>query len=355
MRGKRRQKVKYLLLIPVILTVAVFIACANSSTGSVPETVGPVPEAVSVTDYSKSEYWLNLPSSPDKAVDVFYLYPTSWKKIKDTDSNICAIDNPSMLAGAKVAFQHQATVFTPVGNVFAPYYRQVATASVLTLPRAEQEQIAGEIPAGDAIAAFDYYINNYNEGRPFILAGHSQGSNVLIFLLSRYMKVHPEIYERMVAAYVIGYSVTGEYLADNPHLKFADGPDDTGVIISYNTEAPVREGNNPVVLPGAQVINPVTWTRDETTADARQNLGSMLVDAELNLVPAGYNADARVDKARGVLICSTADVEKLSPGNDVFGKGVYHGYDYLFYHNNLTENAANRAERYLEIHRQSTP
>ncbi len=224
----------------------------------------------------------------------------------------------------------------------------------MTLPQAEQAQIVGDIPAGDAIAAFDFYINNYNQERPFILAGHSQGSNVLIYLLSRYMKVHPEVYQRMVAAYVIGYSVTAEYLADNPHLKFADGPDDTRVIISYNTEAPVIEGNNPVVLPGAQVINPISWTREETLATADRNLGSMLVDADYNLVSAGKYADARVDKARGVLICSTADVEKLSPGNAVFGKGVYHRYDYLFYYNNLTENAANRVNQYLQIHGQST-
>jgi hypothetical protein len=348
------RRVIYLLLLLVMLLSSSLTACANTATNSTSETSSQAPAAVSDVDYSDPEHWLNLPSSIEKAVDVFYLYPTAWQKVSDADPNICEIDNPSMLAGSKVAFNIQASVFEPVGNVFAPYYRQVDAAYSLTLPQAEQAQIVGDIPAGDAIAAFDYYINNYNQERPFILAGHSQGSNVLIYLLSRYMKVHPEVYQRMVAAYVIGYSVTAEYLADNPHLKFADGPDDTRVIISYNTEAPVIEGNNPVVLPGAQVINPISWTRDETLATADRNLGSMLVDADYNLVSAGKYADARVDKARGVLICSTADVEKLSPGNAVFGKGVYHRYDYLFYYNNLTENAANRVNQYLQIHGQST-
>jgi hypothetical protein len=72
------------------------------------------------------------------------------------------------------------------------------------------------------------------------------------------MKEHPEVYERMIAAYVIGYSITEDYLTQNPHLKFATGPDDIGVIISYNTEAPdVAAGVNPVVWPGALVINPI--------------------------------------------------------------------------------------------------
>ena len=205
----------------------------------------------------------------------------------------------------------------------------------------------GGIPTADAMSAFDYYIRNFNQGRPFILAGHSQGSNVLLYLLSDYMKMHPEVRKRMVAAYVIGYSITPEYLANNPHLKFAKGPSDTGVIISYNTEAPEVEGKNPVVLPGAMAINPISWTRSEKTANASKNLGSVDMDATGNLVTLQHYADARVSTERGVVICSTVDVNKLSPGNQVFPKGVYHSFDYLFYYYNLRENAANRTEKFI--------
>ena len=59
------------------------------------------------------------------------------------------------------------------------------------------------------------------------------------FVLSEYMKAHPEYLKRMIAAYVVGYSITEDYLKANPHLKFAERADDTGVIVSYNTE-----GNN---------------------------------------------------------------------------------------------------------------
>jgi len=300
-----------------------------------------------VTDYTKSEHWLAMPTSAEKEVDVFYLYPTAWQKEDKNEPNICAIDNPSMLKGSKAAFERQATAFEPVGNIYAPYYRQADAAYCLSLPLEEQEKLVGGIPKEDVVAAFDYYIKNDNNGRPFILAGHSQGSNILVYLLSEYMKENPEVYDRMVAAYVIGYSVTDEYLAKNPHLKFAEGPDDTGVIISYNTEAPKLEGNNPVVLPGANVINPITWTRDEKVATADENLGSILPNKDLKFIPAGKYADARIDKAKGVLICSTADVEKLSPGNQVFGKGVYHSFDYPFYYMNIRENATNRIENFL--------
>jgi len=45
-----------------------------------------------------------------------------------------------------------------------------------------------------SLATFNYYIKNFNAGRPFILAGHSQGSNVLINLMTGYLKDHPEVY-----------------------------------------------------------------------------------------------------------------------------------------------------------------
>lgn len=302
-------------------------------------------------DYARSNHWLNVPASVDKAVDVFYLYPTAWQKTNPNDPGICDIDNASMLHLSKMAFRRQATAFETIGNIYAPYYRQVD----LSLPAEERNRLVNTVPTYDGIAAFDYYINHFNNGRPYILAGHSQGSNVLVNLLSSYMKEHPEAYKRMIAAYAIGYSVTDAYLAANPHLKFAEGPDDTGVIVSYNTEAPdTKAGTNPVVLPGALAINPITWTRGEALAPASQNLGSIalhpdgsvVLDAAGNFAKQMNYADARVDKARGVLICSTADEKRLAPGNAVFGRGVYHSFDYPFYYFNIRENAANRVARF---------
>lgn len=303
-------------------------------------------------DYSRPEHWLSLPAAATKGVDVFYLYPTAWQKTNASDPSICEIDNASMLYYSKNAYQRQATAFEPVGNIYAPYYRQVD----LTPPPEVRTKLTAGIPTSDSVAAFDYYIQHYNNGRPFILAAHSQGSDVLVNLLAGYMKEHPALQERMIAAYVIGYSVTTSYLAANPHLKFAEGADDTGVIISYNTEAPdTVAGTNPVVLPGALAINPITWTRSETLAPASQNLGSIMVnpdgspvrDAQGNILKVMNYADAQVDLARGVVICTTTDENKLAPGNATFGRGVYHSFDIPFYYFDIRQNAANRVEKYL--------
>ena len=324
---------KIILVVMALLFSLTFTAYANTEVA---------------TNYANPEHWLALPASPDKPVDVFYLYPTVFQKVNKNEPNICNIDNPVMVKYSQLALAFQASAFDPVGNIYAPYYRQADAAYTLGLPLAEQHKVVGGIPTTDASAAFDHYINNFNNGRPFILAGHSQGSNVLLYLLSDYMKKHPEVYRRMIAAYVIGYSITPEYLAKNPHLKFAKGAKDTGVIISYNTEAQKVAGKNPVVLPGAMAINPITWTRGEKTATAAESLGSVDMDEHGKLITLKKYADARVDKAKGVLICSTVDVDKLSPGNQVFPKGVYHRYDYPFYYYNLRENAAVRTNRFLQ-------
>jgi hypothetical protein len=341
-------KTKRIILISIALFLGfTFISCSDDPVATDDLTTDPT-----ATDYSKTEHWLSLPASLDKEVDVFYLYPTAWQRTAN-DSNYCTIDNTSMLMLSDLAFKRQATAFETVGNIYAPYYRQADMFYLNTLSQEERAKAISGIPTKDAIAAFDYYIKHYNNGRPFILAGHSQGSIVLIYILSDYLKTYPAVYAGMIAAYVIGYSITSEYLAQNPHLKFANGPDDTGVIISYNTEAPeVVSGTNLVVLPGAISINPITWTREETSATADQNLGSILLNSD-GTVAAGIPtpvmnfADAQVDKAKGVVICSTVDVNRWAPGNAVFVRGVFHSFDYPFYYYNIRENATNRTNRFL--------
>ena len=343
-------------MLAVMLAMAMGLAgCGGKqATGtSTTSAGGASTEVVTPTDYSQPAHWLAVPSSPDKPVDVFYIYPTAYNKAAATDPNFCAVDNPQMTHGAQVAFSRQATAFAPSANLYAPYYRQVDAKYQLALPAAQQDENIRREPLVDVTAAFDYYLRNYNQGRPFILAAHSQGAAVLRTLLSDYMKAHPDVYKRMIAAYVVGQSITREYLAANPHLKFATGPDDTGVIVSWNTEAPVIDGTNPVTSPGGIAMNPITWTTGEATAAAAQNLGSIELDPQTGapvLDASGQIkrvlglADARVDQKRGVVVCSTVDPAKYQVG---FPKGVYHTFDYPFYFFDIRVNAADRIEHYL--------
>ena len=257
-------------------------------------------------DYANRAHWLTLPGRPLKKVDVFYVYPSSYSKPDASAPNIGGIDDPGMAQKARQQYSREATAFTPFANIYAPYYRQADALYALSLPPAQRSRLIGDVPASDVIAAFSYYIEHYNHHRPFILAGHSQDSQVIELLLARYMKQHPAVYKHMIVAYVVGYSVTPSYLARYPFLRFAKAADDTGAIVSWNTEAPTIAAPNPVVLPGGISINPITWTRKQTEAGAARNLGSIELneagtpvrDKNGNIKRVRDLADARVDKAR---------------------------------------------------------
>ena len=205
------------------------------------------------------------------------------------------------------------------------------------------------MPYDDVTAALDYYFENYNDARPFIIAGHSQGAALTKFLLEGCFKEHPDRYERMVAAYPIGYAVTKGELEANPHMKFATGETDTGVIISWNTEGKKNGQENVstlVLLPGAISINPLNWKLDDTYASANENLGSFMANEETGECKfADVGADAQVDTARGVVV-TNADCEPV-PLPEFMGPDSRHDNDYSLYYNNIKDNVAKRIAAYL--------
>ena len=230
------------------------------------------------------------------------------------------------------------------------YIRQAGMAFVLR-KMAENGSIDSAMsgtPYDDVTAALDYYFENYNEGRPFVIAGHSQGAAILRLVLQGYFKEHPEYYERMVAAYAIGFSVTKDYLESNPHLKFASGESDTGVIISWNTEGPKNVEENAVnalVLPNAISINPLNWKLDETYAPASENLGSIVLDEKTGTTEIrDINGDAQVNLARGTVITNADAVP--NDMSDYTGPQSYHQDDYSIFYNNIKDNVAKRIAAY---------
>ena len=335
------------------------------------------------SDYSNKDNWMILPDKITKDVDTFYVYPTI---ITDTDEEaqkIVDIDNPIMQIGAYFTYEKNGSAFEESTNIFAPYYRQTNMAAVADLRGQDLEDFHHQEQRTDIYAALDYYFENYNEGRPFILASHSQGSILLKIALEEYFRLHPDYYQRMIAAYLIGFSVTESDLKKYPHLKFAEGPDDTGVIVSWNTEGPGnKNADNIVVEEGAISLNPITFTRDDAYVPASENVGSRINDMagllEDDVVDSQFDTeklnsddmsveelvkgvvgsfftdyrpgigDAQVDPERGVVICTTDQVpymEVTDPNMpNVFGPASFHGCDYSLYYYCIQENAKTRIE-----------
>ena len=309
-------------------------------------------------DYSKKENWCKIPEIT-KDVDTFYIYATEYimGSFEEGAPDFATIDNAEMLEGAEIEYRDHAAAFADATNVFMPYYRQsgLKYAGEVFKKTGTADAAFSGMPMNDMIAALDYYFEHCNGGRPFIIAGHSQGSAMVLQLLQTYFKDHPEYYARMVAAYTIGYSVTKSYLAANPHLKFASGESDTGVIIAWNTEGPKNvetNAHNVVVLPGTMSINPLNWKLDETYAPASLNLGSIVLDAETGEPSIGnIGADAQINLARGVVVTHAKDdpmpEEEAKVAAAFFGPDGRHASDYMYYFNNIKANAAKRVAAYL--------
>ena len=361
----KRQK-SFMLLASVMLAAMTIASCkSNKQQTAETSRIGEIPEAAqyivgiekydSLVDYSQAKNWLDVPAAlvkdgvingtataDLKAVDVFYIYPTVTGFRPETE--VCELTDTMMISGAQMVRQIQTAVFDESCNVFMPYYRQIS----MPKPGSDYRAIIDYVSKFDATDALDYYLNNLNQGRPFILAGHSQGASVLIALLENYMTNHPEALSRMVAAYPIGFAVTKEWLAKTG-LKFAEGATDTGVIVSWNTEGPANlKENNMTLAPGGISINPINWKRDDTPASVKENLGSLTVEGKL--VTPGI-ADARVDTVRGSVVVTTVDAKLYAipaDGAQMFGPESYHLHDYGFFFNNIKQNVADRIAAYMK-------
>lgn len=291
-------------------------------------------------DYSKNSNWISMPEI-SKAVDVFYVYPT----ISSNESGIMDINNKIERALANGIFKAQASVFENSTNVFAPYYRQMTTkvkmpktANILATDTKEFK-----MGATDVADAFDYYINNLNNNRPFIIAGHSQGTMALIELIKNKFGKSEKLRNKLVAAYLIGYTVTDSDLKQSG-LTAAQKEDDYGVIITFNTQSTTSKGG-PMLLPGAHCINPLNWKTDTTFAEKSLNKGAVFFD------------DATGDKKREVknYCCAQIDPISLALTTNIvdtlnigpYSEGVYHRYDYSFWYKNLEENVMKRIDTYL--------
>ena len=313
------------------------------------------------TDYSQADAWYKLPDETVKAVDTFFIYPTIYSDFSEEATDYAALHEEMVMEKIDNIYQTQASVFEESTNLYIPFYRQanITIETEAAFDSGDIEPVLKDnLPETDINAALDYYFEHYNEGRPFIIAGHSQGSAMTRLVLKDYFAVHPEYYERMVAAYVIGYSVTQQDLDENPHLKFAQGADDTGVIVSWNTEGEGNAGQkNIVVVDGGISINPLNWKRDETYASAEENRGSLIIDEENGEAHfEDVGADAQVNTERGVVvshanypfISETDPNEKaVALRETAFGTESFHNGDYTLFYNNIKENVKERIESFM--------
>lgn len=291
--------------------------------------------------YDNPDNWVLLPETGEdlKPVDVFYVYPTV---VAHNNRPLMSWTNDITCQKTEHIARQQSGIFASYANVYAPYCRQLEfhrAWAALTGPDAP-DYAPMEQGILDIRDAFNYYMEHFNQGRPFILLGYSQGAMDLFFLMKDEFE-KTGIPDQLIAAYLIGMSIRPEDVRQAPHLRFAAASNDTGVIITYNTEL-ADTPESPFATPGAFCINPLNWSTADETASASLNLGAVFFDGQgriTNEAP-GF-CSARLDPDRGTLV-----VSPTLPGTydapDILGTGITHMNDIYLFYRNLEENGRQR-------------
>lgn len=296
------------------------------------------------TDYSDNVNWVYFETEEEgKTADVFFICPTVYGGADDSYN--MSLEDEKTKANFLGATNMEKGIYDSQSRFFAPYYRQ-AGLNVYTLP-IEQRESYLSLAYTDVKAAFEYYLEHYNNGRPVILAGFSQGGDMCIRILKDCF-ADEKTNDLLVACYAIGWRITEEELQEYPHLKFASGETDTGVIVSFNSEAEFVHDS--LMIPAGTktlAINPLNWRTDHSLADKSLNAGACFTDYDGTIIKEIPNlTGAYIDDERGALKVVDITPEEYPPVLGIFEDGIYHLYDYQFFYRNLQENVAARIEAF---------
>jgi hypothetical protein len=296
-------------------------------------------------DYSDPANWVIFEKNirENCEVDIFYVLPTIYSD--KTNAYMLWHDNEAIQAKAEMIAGQHTGIFSGYSRVFAPYYRQAEFRRALSeihLPVEKQTFI--HLGISDVRAAFRYYMKHCNNGRPFILLGFSQGSIALLEVMKTEL-ADTEVNAKLVAAYLIGYPNMPKTFPGYPFLRTARKADDTGVIITYNSQAPGMVKSPFTGRADVYCINPVNWRTDDKIAERTEHRGSRFFDFK-----SGKATDkkafvsAKIDPSSGALIVETAEPGKYDSRS--LGSGVYHMFDLNFFYYDLRENGKVRIDAF---------
>ena len=308
--------------------------------GAEGDTAAEAAAAEAAPDYSDAANWAYLETeNTDKTADVFFICPSVYGGSDDAcNMSLSDADTKESFVGA---INMEKGIYDADSRFFAPYYRQIGL-NVYDMPEADREPYL-ETAYADVRDAFLYYMDNYNEGRPIVLAGFSQGADMCLRLMKDLFD-DEALTDQLVACYAIGWRITEEDVAEYPQLKMATGESDTGVIVSFNSEA--EDITDSLMIPEGTktyAINPLNWKTDSTPADKSLNLGACFTDysgeitSEIPELTGAY-----IDETRGALKVPDVSPEDYPAGLSIFTDGVYHLYDYQFFYRNLQDNVQTR-------------
>ena len=302
-------------------------------------------------DYSNLNYWAAHPLKWDPSdsipktlkkekrdilIDVFFLHPTIYTmELKDSSLNA---DIDDAYLNAKTDYSsilYQASVFNQHANIYAPRFREAHISAYFTTDTLASINAFATAYA-DIKAAFEYYLKNYNQGRPIIIASHSQGSTHALHLLKDYFENKP-LQKQLVAAYIVGMTIPKTSFSS---LKMCEDSLQTGCVCGWRTfrkgyKAPYVEVEKEFSL----VTNPITWRTDSIYAPKKLNTGSVLF--KFNKV---YKRTTDAQIYEGIIWVRRPKF----PWSFLYSTKNYNVGDINLYYMNIRENIGQRINSYFQ-------
>lgn len=319
---------------------------------SIPQSwaaAGALPGPAAITPDGASDEFNTPP------VDVFYIHPTTYRTQQYWNQDIADAETNAWTDASVIA--RQASVFNDCCRIFAPRYRQASFLATQDRLLQADGGKAYALAYEDVERAFDYYLEHFNEGRPFIIAGHSQGALHTYLLLGSRISGDP-ISDRMVAAYAIGLDLSvGEFDRSLKDLAPCITPAQTGCVLSWNAVTPEADLDMLAQFAGGRYalangtdegrsilcINPMTFDSSRPAAPASANQGTIPgppgEGPVLPLIPGRVAATCD----RGFLVTEHDPLLQLSP----LPGGSMHYHDFSLFYANIRANAAARVRAFL--------
>lgn len=279
----------------------------------------------SALDYQQISHWRAAPdaagsdwqlsfddgfSVDTRLADVFYIHPTTYFSADAWNSPMQANSYSEQMLNAMML--SQASAFAECCDVWAPKYRE-ATIYAFFDETMSNGTVALDRAYVDVSAAFEYFLSHRDSSRPFIIASHSQGSAHAMRLLHDYVD-NTDLANQLVAAYVLGYSLSNQYLETLlPEMRVCESAHDQGCIIHWDSALP--EGRMSLRVPqwtpegwilssaeDAVCVNPVSWRNDQLTTAASQHLGALSLNFRSEFAQAYTNQPMPVEPTVGVVL-----------------------------------------------------
>ncbi len=296
-------------------------------------------------DYNKEENWAVLPNTYTKELkqfsstqidtlqaDVFYVYPTLNIEKEDLRWNVPIADKKQQQKVVNKAILFQASAFTTSGKLYVPFYRQAHIRSYKMLENGGRKALL--LAYADVKKAFETYLEKYNNGRPILIASHSQGSTHTKFLLRDFFDNKP-LQKKLIAAYIVGTVIKPDlYTTIKPMQK----PNEIGGFVGWNT---FKKGTYPKkkdFFKGSVTTNPITWNGERNTV-LDQHKGFLYTNKKL------YKKALKIEVTDGLIWSSNPKFPKRFFMSFIQN---YHVGDINLFWQDIRENTVLRTKTWLE-------